>query len=715
MQPINDRFYLGEWLVEPRLNRVQGQGRTVLIEPKVMQVLACLAAEPGEVIDREHLLDVVWGDTVVTDHVLTRSISELRKVFGDNPRQPLVIETIPKTGYRLVAPVIEADPRLGSDGDSTPQRAADITITASMPAVSAPPQPSVFSRQRTVVMVGLFSLALIVSAWLLAPSTPDPIKPLRTQPFTSFPGVEQYPAFHGKHMAFTWSGPDGRNANLYVKLIGEETTLPLTDDSAGAFLPAWSPDGRQIAFRRYGADRCGVFVISALGGPERKLLDCSQSTSGLAWSPDGQHLAISTQDSSTHTRGLALLSLDTRAIRPLTQPEQPYRLDYMPSFSPDGQRMAFLRRMNHSMADIFVVPVDGHAAPKRLTFDNRHVAGLTWSADGKSLVFSSNREGNFKLWRIPASGGEPEWLAAIGAQDPGGVSVSAEEAYLAYEEWEFEINVWGVSLDDAESPPRRFIASTRWDYHPQISPDGQRIAFASNRSGSFELWTSDFDGKNLMRLTAFDGPFVGMPHWSPDGRRLAFDARVDDHAAIHLIDADGGLPTRLTDEASDHLAPSWSRDGRWIYFASDRNGTWQIWKKPANGGDAVQVTTNGGYLAFESMDGKALYFSKYGTRGLWSLPTEGGQETSILDDLAVFDWGNWTVGEAGIYFIGRTADGPRLNRFEPSTQTVTLLRLLTGPRLSHEPGLSLSPDGRWLLYARSDRVESDIVLVEQFR
>lgn len=218
-----------------------------------------------------------------------------------------------------------------------------------------------------------------------------------------------------------------------------------------------------------------------------------------------------------------------------------------------------------------------------------------------------------------------------------------------------------------------------------------------------------------MRLTTFGGPFVGMPRWSPDGRQLAFDARVDDHAAIHLIDADGGPLRRLTDSTSDHLAPSWSRDGRWIYFASNRSGLWQIWKKPAPGGDAVQVTTDGGYLAFESTDGKTLYFSKYGTRGLWSLPTEGGPERQILDDLASADWGNWTVGEAGIYFVGRTADGPLLNLLDPSTQTVTPLRLLAGPGLSHEPGLTLSPDGHWLLYARTDRLESDIVLVEAFR
>ena len=720
METLHDKFYLGEWLVEPRLNRVSQGRRTVLIEPKVMQVLACLAAKPGEVIDRERLLEKVWGDTVVTDHVLTRSISELRKVFGDNPRRPLVIETIPKTGYRLVAPVIEAD--FASDGasarypgDATPQRAADITIIASMPPPSVAPAPSAPSRKWVALLVGLFSLALVISTWLLAPSVPGPMTPLQTQPLTSYPGIEQHPAFHGKQVAFTWSGPEGGHSNLYVKLIGEDQALPLTDDSTGVSNVAWSPDGRRLAFRRYNRDRCGVFLISALGGPERKLIGCRESSFGLAWSPDGQSLAISTKDTANHTHGLSLLSLETRERRPLTQPEQRYQVDYMVSFSPDGHHLAFVRSNNRSMADIYVFPADGHAPPKRLTFDNRHIAGLTWAADGQSLIFSSNRLGDFKLWRIAAAGGEPEWLAAIGARDPGGVAVAAEEAYLAYEEWEFEINVWGVSLDASEPPPQRFAASTRWDYHPQIAPDGQRIAFASNRTGSFELWTSHFDGSNLMRLTAFGGPFVGMPRWSPDGNMLAFDARVDDRAAIHVIDAEGGLPTRLTGGPADHLAPSWSRDGRWIYFASNRTGAWQIWKKPATGGDAVQVTRDGGYLAFESADGDTLYFSKYGARGLWSVPTDGGPEKLILNALAAYDWGNWTVGEAGIYFVKRTRDGPRLHRFDPSTQAMTPLRLLAGPRLSHEPGLTVSPDGQWILYARSDRVESDIVLVEQFR
>ncbi len=98
-------FYVGRWLIQPWQNRIRGPEKTTRVEPKVMDVLMCLARHSSEVVTRDHLLETVWPGTVVTDDVLTRSISELRKVFDDDPRHPSVIETIPKTGYRLIAPL----------------------------------------------------------------------------------------------------------------------------------------------------------------------------------------------------------------------------------------------------------------------------------------------------------------------------------------------------------------------------------------------------------------------------------------------------------------------------------------------------------------------------------------------------------------------------------------------------------------------------------
>ena len=128
-------FYVGRWLIQPRQNRIRGPEKVTRVEPKVMEVLMCLARRPGEVVTRDQLLETVWAGTVVTDDVLTRSISELRKVFDDDPRNPGVIETIPKTGYCLIAP-LTADYR----GDHVPPAVPTLELAPSMPpSVERPP------------------------------------------------------------------------------------------------------------------------------------------------------------------------------------------------------------------------------------------------------------------------------------------------------------------------------------------------------------------------------------------------------------------------------------------------------------------------------------------------------------------------------------------------------------------------------------------------
>ena len=129
----------------------------------------------------------------------------------------------------------------------------------------------------------------------------------------------------------------------------------------------------------------------------------------------------------------------------------------------------------------------------------------------------------------------------------------------------------------------------------------------------------------------------------------------------------------------------------------------------------MPLTRDGGYMALESDEGGTLYFTKYGTHGLWSIPTTGGPEKLVLEALSLYNWGNWTVGADGIYFLEHTAEGRLISRFDPATETVTRLQKLEPISLSYEAGLTVSLDGQWLLQARTDRAESDLVLVEAFQ
>jgi len=131
-----------------------------------------------------------------------------------------------------------------------------------------------------------------------------------------------------------------------------------------------------------------------------------------------------------------------------------------------------------------------------------------------------------------------------------------------------------------------------------------------------------------------------------------------------VINAEGGPPRRLTTEPFENNVPSWSKDGRWIYFHSNRTG--QVWKVPAQGGQAAQVTKQGGFAAFESTDGKFLYYVKAWAGPIWRMPVEGGEETRILDrDIA---WGHWRVLEKGICFLDTGATPPEIEFFDFATQ-----------------------------------------------
>jgi Tol biopolymer transport system component len=281
-------------------------------------------------------------------------------------------------------------------------------------------------------------------------------------------------------------------------------------------------------------------------------------------------------------------------------------------------------------------------------------------------------------------------------------------------------DIWRVqiaSVTGQNAAPVKFIASTMLENSPQYSPDGQQIAFDSNRSGSREIWVCDREGRNPQKLTDMGVPYTNNPRWSPDGREIAFECLLDGDKDIYVISANGGKPRRLTTEPSGEEYPSWSRDGRWIYFSSSRSGNSQIWKVPAAGGAAVQVTRHGGFESFESPDGKHLYYTKgLLIPGIWRIAVTGGEETLVLDHHKAGAWRSWAVTEQGIYFA--TAITPArsmIEFFSFATSEITLVAAIGGGIATGAHGLAVSPDNRWLLYGQSDQSGSDIMLMENFR
>jgi Tol biopolymer transport system component len=546
------------------------------------------------------------------------------------------------------------------------------------------------------------------------------------EPFTSSPGQKSAPVFSpdGNEIAYAWNGETDDNSDIYVKLIGAGSPLRLTRSPAKDYCPAWSPDGRYIAFMRDvpSDDRAGYYLIPALGGVERRIGDAYDRSPVFArcldWSLDGKSLIVADRMAPEDSRSsILLLSIEDGQRTVLVS--QPDRYVANPTLSPDGTLVAYVQGAGFLAVDVHVVPVSG-GRPRRLTSDGRSLDGLAWTADGREIVFSSNRGGLWRLWRVAVSGGTPEPVNGVGdgASSP---AIAPRGNRLAYLHLRADANLWrtpGPRWRGRRPAPAQMkvIASSRTDGEGTFSPDGTRIAFASDRSGSAEVWISNSDGTNQVQLTSLKAAQLGSPSWSPDGRTIAFDARLEGHGDIFVISADGGAPRRLTTDPVENNVPAWSRDGKWIYFSSNGTGNWEIWKVPAGGGSAVQVTKKGGFSAQESPDAKFLYFFTGWVTGgtIWKMPVAGAEPVPVLRSVRAYAW--WQVAPDGIYFIdGSTTLAPFRFLDFATGRVKTLTTLDIGYSVAPITTFDLSPDGQWILFRRVDQVESDIMLVENFR
>jgi eukaryotic-like serine/threonine-protein kinase len=516
----------------------------------------------------------------------------------------------------------------------------------------------------TVLMVLFVSRSAIRKTLQATPETPASV---RVVPLTSFLGREDHAAFSpdGNQIAFVWAGEKDDNPDIYVKSKSSERPLRITSDPAIDILPAWSPDGQSIAFVRIAEGRFNIYTIPSLGnGTERKLLTLSRHPGKISWSPDGKFIAVSDKDPVQEVSALFLFSLDTGEKHRLTSPPTQIWGDICPTFSPDGQSVAFIRASSAVAADLYLIAAAG-GEPKQLTADSRLrtydqgvIGGLAWTTDGQAIIYSSEAGGSPSLWKVSTSGGPPERLS-VGGVDVFYPSIARQGNRLAYTQIYGGTPVYMIRATSSMAryaPPAKLIASTRFNRTPQFSPDSERIAFASDRSGTHEIWVCNHDGTNSIQLTSFNGPHVGGPRWSPDGKQILFEVKTSSISHIYIVNVEAGIPQRVTTDPSDEGLPSWSRDGKWIYFCSKRSGKEQLWKVPAEGGQATQVTRQGGFTSFESADGQFLYYSK-GPIGVWRVPVVGGEETLVLDTPNAGGWGAWTVVDDGIYFINTSLKG----------------------------------------------------------
>jgi len=752
MNEQTQHFYeFGEYRIEREERLLKRGYEVVSLPPKAVELLFVLLESGGRVLTKDELMSLVWADSFVEESNLTQNIFLLRKVLGGGKNgDGKFIETIPRRGYRFVANVRQANGEVLIAREQTltrivveeeieiedgPQKIIEAEILPAVASLQLIEKP----ERKWTWKAGLLAVAGLILIGGAAfgifrfsgSQSQSALPPMRVIPVTSYPDYEYEPSLSpdGRLVAFSWSGgePDAakRAFNIYVKQPDIGETLQLTRKEGRSGSPVFSPDGRYIAYAHTptNSPKSELIVIPALGGAERKLYEAVDLLSPR-WSPDGKFIVFGARPDLHTPRRTYTIAIDTPEVKQLTAPLSGEG-DAYAAVSPDGSKLAF-SRIEDMTAEIYIMDLAG-GEPRRLTNDNRNISGLAWTNDGKEIVFASNRGGNsFMLWRIAAEGGEPSALVGIGdgAYLP---SISRGGNRLAFHRVQADSNIWRVSANgetngEIARAATKIIASTQRDDASALSPDGRQIAFSSTQSGTREIWLADADGANLRQLTTIGGGYVSHPAWSPDGKFIAFDARPGGKSIVYIVSVESGAIRPLTSDEANSIAPNWSADGGSIYYGADRGEGWQIWKTSAAGGEAVQITQSGGYEACESSDGKYLYYNKVGyfTIGLFRQPISGGEEVKVFDFIQLGSIGDWALTDKGVYFFHRyderdkSVSQPSINFFDFADGQITLIAPLPKDPWV-DPGLSVSPDGKWLYYSTADTFNSDIMLVENFR
>jgi Tol biopolymer transport system component/DNA-binding winged helix-turn-helix (wHTH) protein len=707
------------------------------LQDQPLKVLLCLLEQPGHIVTRDDLRARLWGGETFVDFEqgLNAAIRRLREALGDSADSPRFVQTLPRRGYRFIATV---DRENASPGNRQPSSAA-VTVTSPQPVARTSAgrgtrdAASLWSRSAIAVAIAVMALVVVI-AWRSQRSAAMPSLPMHVIPLTTLAGAEHSPTFspEGAEVAFVWDGERQENTDIYVKRVGSLDVQRLTTDPAVDLAPQWSPDGMRIAFVRRGSRTSHrIRLVSPQGGSDHALNEFPVGPPAI-WSRDGRYLVAARAPEpgdSDQSTGIYAIPVEMGEPRPISRRVAP-ETDTWPSFSPDGRRIAYAncQQIIFPGCHLEILEVSPTLAPvglpRRLTrAPTWTIEGTAWSRDGRFVIYSAPDGAFVTLWRVPADGSQPPARIEAAGPDAGHPTTTRSNDRLAFSRLIEDEDLYQLDIGTGVSRP--LVKSSVKETGAQLSPDGTRIVFCSVRPiFAVQLFVAGSDGSHPDQLTHGPGRWQCSPAWSPDSKRIAFDSQADDGSwHIWTIDAEGGVPRQVTADAGDQFRPTWSHDGKFIYFVRRHGDRRDVWRTGRVNEPSLQITHSGLVArGWEALDRSGVFYQNNPPdSGLYFQPLGGGPPKTTIECVTS---ARFSIGKRGIYYMPCQApatiehDAPvrLLNPATAEDRPVTVLKDIQFPMWSRfNQSFSVSEDGRTILYSRLVSGGGDLMLIENFK
>ncbi|MEO7323625.1 MAG: winged helix-turn-helix domain-containing protein [Dokdonella sp.] len=715
ISPDARRFLeVGEHVLDLETLRLVTQPDTKLT-PRGAAVLVCLARSAGRTLSRDQLLDDVWKDTTPTPDVLTQAIKDLRRALGDDLNAPRYIETLPRLGYRLIAParfLADLPTVTALHRDET---GSDVSPTARHERVRAK------SRRATAIVMGAIALfavgivALLLKSALRPAATPSALRwrADSQRSITAERGPEGFPriAPDGTRLVYAVGDPDNDRARIVERSIEQSNVVRLTSFEQGnETYPVWLPDGSAVSFLRYVNKTCKIIVVPALGGPERVLDGCYAGlVTPFSWSPDGKRV-MTTMPSRKGVLDMKIMSTPANGHEGswLDYQHDINDTDLDARYSPDGQWIAF-RRGSNPFSDVFLVSAAGGKV-RQLTHLASRMRGIDWTRDGSAVIFSSGHAGAQTLYVVDVADGHVESLGVGPAEFP---SSARSNNTVVYEIPRIRTQLSRIALSEGAAP-QDMLPSTGSDNSPTPSPVDGRIAFISDRGGSQQLWLYDATSGETLPLTEPAEPNVRYPVWRADGARIL--ATVRDDSGGHLMEIDIASQSKRIISSADEDVRNGAyglRPGTFIAVVnSPDHRTDLIEFERVDGHEASRrILAHDAGRADPDRVSNAIYFTRIANAGLFKLDGSTGKETLVTAKIYPSHLDGWKVHDGRVFSIEPNAAGPsEIHVLDPGSNKDARLAVI--PSSLGDLNFGVAPDGSSVLISRVVMEDNDVGAID---